>query len=487
MNTTRELPITVNTAGYFWEKHSCYDAQAEARRQAILAAPDAGLTPGEGGRYYYVSYRGDDAADGRTPETAWASVANLKNGDVVCENSVILFERGGVYRPVSLNLPQGVSVGAYGEGVKPCLYAGDKNYADPALWEATDKKHVWKVDVSGALVNSRYLPTDLGNIIFDHGRGVSSPGRRHAIAEMNKNFDYYFDLDARVAYVYLTKGNPGEVYDSIEMAPNEHTIMIRTHNHIVENLCIKYSGGHGVSTGGANNITVRNCEIGWIGGAVCGGVCRYGNGIELYNTTANCLVENNWIYQIFDAGYTHQSGEGPQDNIVVRGNLIEYSLYNIEMWSDTGETPERMKDILIEDNILRFAGYGFGTFNRIGYWTSSVWVSHISMNYNNSRCENTVIRNNVLDTSYRYEVCIYHPNDPDGRGPTITDNTWIQQRFYHPVSDADELGAHASVGRGAEGTHVKGDIHFYGCETQAEMEESVKHFDLRPKQIVLDK
>ncbi len=484
---TRELPITVNTAGYFWEKHSCYDNQAEQKRQDILATADSGLTPTGNGQYYYISYRGNDAADGHTAATAWATANNLKNADIVEEGSVILFERGGVYHGVSLNLPQGVSVGAYGEGVKPCLYAGDKNYADPALWSATEKKNVWSVDVSGALCNSRYLPTDLGNIIFDHGVAVTSPGRRHSLAELRKNYDYYFDLETKTAYVFVNLGNPGEVFSSIEMAPNEHTIMIRTDNHIVENLCIKYSGGHGVSTGGSNNIVVRNCEIGWIGGCICGKVCRYGNGIELYNTTADCVVENNWIYQCFDAGYTHQSGEGLQENIVIKGNLIEYCLYNIEMWSDTGETPEPMRNILIEDNILRFAGFGFGTFNRLPFYTSSVWTSHISMNYNNSDCENTVVKNNVFDTSYRYEVCIYHPNDPNGHGPVITDNTWIQQSFAFPSSDADEIGAAASVGRGEGGTHARKNIPIFGCATQEEMEASVRHFDLHPAAIILDK
>ncbi len=487
--TARELPVTVNTAGYFWEKHSCYDDKAEEKRLAILATADSGLAPTGDGKYYYVSYRGNDAADGHTIDTAWATVKNLKNGNIVEEGSVILFERGGVYHGVSLTLPQGVSVGAYGNGPKPCLYGGDKNYADPALWEATDKKNVWKVDVSGALMNCRYFAADIGNIIFDHGKAVTSVGRRRSIDELVKNFDYYFNPEAKAAYVFVNIGNPGEVFSSIEMAPSEHIIMMRNDNHVVENLCIKYTGAHGVSTAGSNHHTVRGCEIGWIGGCLCGpgGVCRYGNGIELYNTTADCVIENNWIYQCFDAGYTHQSGEGLQENIVIKDNLIEYCLYNIEIWSDTGATPEPMRNILIEGNILRFAGFGFGTLNRRPFSTSSVWTGHISMNYNTSVCENTVIKNNVLDTSFRYEVTIYHPNDPDGRGPVITDNTWIQQNFSFPASDADEIGTVACIGRSEGGTHARKNIPMYHCTTQAEMEDSVHHFDLHPTAIILDK
>ena len=106
------------------------DAAAEARRQAILSAEDALEVSGQ---TYYVSNDGDDAADGRTPETAWrtlarAGAAALRPGDGV------RFRRGDLFRGQLIARP-GVGYGAYGAGDKPRLYAWDFDLADPELWE----------------------------------------------------------------------------------------------------------------------------------------------------------------------------------------------------------------------------------------------------------------------------------------------------------------------------------------------------------------
>ncbi len=481
-----ELPVAIDTPDFYWG-HKRDDKTAEARRQAVLNAPDSGLVPGENGKTYYISYKGSDAADGLSAATAWATAKNLQKGSAVEENSVILFERGGVYRNVALELPQGVSVGAYGNGPKPQLLGGDKNYADEALWSDAGN-NIWYTDITDAVVNCpgiELIPSDIGNIIFDHGKLVAGEFKKHTLEELSKDGDFYSDPETNRLYLYSIKGNPARWHDSIELSPNYETIKIRTHNHIIENLCIRYSAS-GIGTAGSDNITVRGCEIGWIGGGRQYAT-RAGNGVTFFNTTDNCLVENNWIYQCFDAGYSHQSHLGAQTNITVRNNLIEYCVYNLEIWTPKDNRDMPMKDCLIEHNILRYAGFGFGSRRRIAYGTSTVWSSHISLNSNRSICDNVLIKNNILDTAFRYLVTVYYPNDPDGRGPTITDNTWIQQRFHRFINEVDELGTCAAVGRGEGGSTFKGDIPIFGCETQQEMETSVHHFDLHPTAIRLDK
>ncbi len=484
MPNTHESPVAINTPDYYWG-HPSYDKAAEAQRQAVLNAPDSGLTPAGDGKTYYISYRGNDAADGLTAATAWATASNLQKGLAVEEGSVILFERGGVYRNVALELKEGVSVGAYGNGPKPQLLGGDKDYADEALW-AQAGDNLWYTDVSDAVVNcpgTELIPNDIGNVIFDHGKIVISEHKKHTPDELTANYHFYSDPDTNRLYLYFERGNPAAWYDSIELAPNYETIKIRTHNHIIENLCIRYSAS-GIGTAGSDNITVRGCEIGWIGGGRQR-TTRAGNAITFFNTTDNCLVENNWIYQCFDAGYSHQSQLGAQTNITVRNNLIEYCVYNVEIWTPKDNREQPMKDCLLEHNIMRYAGYGFGSRRRIAYGTSTCWSAHVSLNSNKSICDNVQIRHNVFDTAYRYLVTVYHPNDPDGYGPTLSDNVWIQKPFHRPIDEVDILGADASVGRGEGGTHAKGDIPIYGCETQAEMEASVQHFDTNPTAIIL--
>ncbi len=477
-----EKPMTENTAGSRENSQaptSSYDAQAESHRLEIMNAPDSGLTPTDGGKTYYISYRGDDANDGLSAQTPWKTIKNLNNGAAAENGSVILFERNGVYRNVSLRLNKGVSVGAYGEGPKPQLLGSDKNYADESLWTQTSTPNVWQVTISNykCLFNESSGRSDIGNVIFDYGKVTTCEGKKLAIKDLTKDYQFYFDANTGILYLYLAGKNPAAGRESIEIAPNKHIIALRTPDHVIENVTMKYTGAHGISAAGISNVTVRGCEIGWIGGAILSGVFeRYGNGIEFFNTTSDCLVENNWIYQCFDAGYTNQSRSGMQKNITVKNNLIEYCIYNIELWCP--KTPDQaMKDCTYENNILRYAGYGFGTFNRPG--GGSQYVAHITFNINTTYCDNVVIKGNVLDTSYRYLVNITKPNGPNE--PIIEGNTWIQSNFsYAGSKDTDPAGTTAVVGR-----LESGDI--LGCGTQATMEASVKKFDKAPVTITLDK
>ncbi len=476
--TDYEKPVTEDTADYRDPHSSSYDAQAEARRQEILNTADSELKPADGANTYYISFKGDDANDGLSKKTPWKTTKNLNNGSSAEAGAVILFERGGVYRNVSLRLNPGVSVGAFGEGPKPQLLGSDKDYADENLWTKTSTPNVWQVTIENykPLFSESSNKADVGNIIFDHGKKTSGEQKCIFAKDLQSDYDFCFDADTGKLSLYLSTGNPAAVHSSIEMAPNKHILCLRNSDHIIENLCIKYTGAHGISAAGTSNITVRGCEIGWIGGAILSGVFeRYGNGIEFFNTTSDCVVENNWIYQCYDAGYTNQSKSGMQKNITVKNNIIEYCLYNIELWCP--KTPDQaMKDCTYENNILRFAGFGFGTFKRPG---GTPWVSHITFNSNDTYCDNVVIKGNVLDTSYRYLMNITKPNGQNE--PIIEGNTWIQSNYTLAGSQkTDPKGTTASIGT-LENTGVQ------ECTTQAIMEASVKKFDKAPVSITLDK
>lgn len=113
--------------------------EAAAWREAILTsatqiARDATFVPGE--TYtetaYYVSNSGNDQNDGRSPDSAWATLdrvnaASLKYGDAV------FFERGGVWRDTTVETKEGVTYSAYGEGAKPRICASPENGGDPSL------------------------------------------------------------------------------------------------------------------------------------------------------------------------------------------------------------------------------------------------------------------------------------------------------------------------------------------------------------------
>lgn len=372
----------------------------------------------QSGRVFYVSQSGNDDNNGLTPNCAWKTLKNITaDAEILCVGDIVLFERNGIYRG-SMKLVTGVTYSAYGKGKKPQLYGSLLNYAQKELWEGTAQNNVWKLHVGPI--------KDVGNIVFEHGKIC---GTKRLENKLFNDFEFWHSIDEEAIYLHLESGNPGDEFEDIEVCYNEHIMWGNkqyTKDILIENLCLKYTGAHGICfCHGSENITVRNCEIGFIGGSMMNEEVRYGNGFEVVDGCTNILVENNWVYQCYDAGITHQSSFQPgciQKNIVFRGNLIEYCNYSIEYY--VSNEHGIIEDTVYENNILRYAGFGFGSENRIGSDTSV--LSHICCYSRMMPSKNFVIRNNVLDTSLRFLTAIGCTNDKEGLGPTMVGNHYIQ-------------------------------------------------------------
>lgn len=421
-----------------------------------------------GGRIFYVSEKGNDEKDGLTPESAWKTIKRV-NADAgeVAYGDTVLFERGGIYRG-STKLISGVTYGSYGQGEKPCLYGSLRNYAEESLWEATSTEHIWKLNVG--------TMKDIGNLVFDHGKAWAMKRLEMTLSE---DFDFWHDQEGQELYLYSSTGNPGLVYEDIEVCSNDHIMYGPTQymkDILIENLCLKYTGAHGICfRHGSKNITVRNCEIGYIGGSMLDETVRYGNGFEVVDGCCDILVENNWVYQCYDAGITHQSSFQPgcvQENIVFRGNLIEYCNYSIEYY--VSEENGIIEDTVYENNILRYAGFGFGSENRIGSDTSV--LSHICCYSRMMPSKNFIIRNNVLDTSLRFLTAIGCTNDKEGLGPTMVGNHYIQSSNQEGNVELIKLWEQERKERVA-----------ISIRSQEEMESVVSRIDMKPGVVVLKK
>ena len=90
-------------------------AAFERRIAEIRATPNMAVPVGAERRY--LSESGSDAADGKTPATAWRTTARLEKENLA-PGSFVLFERGGVYRG-GFRASKGVTYTAYGKGAKP--------------------------------------------------------------------------------------------------------------------------------------------------------------------------------------------------------------------------------------------------------------------------------------------------------------------------------------------------------------------------------
>ncbi len=473
-----------NTATLFWEQHSSYDDEAEKKRLEIVNSKSIVTTAKDGKTTFYISESGDDANDGRSPETAWKSTANLWNYSWFNYGDVVLFERGGIYRNAHFVMMNGLSYGAYGVGDKPALYGSAYNYANKSFWQETAIQNVWKVELESEITN-------IGNIVFDFGKFCGNYLRDN---NLQNDFDFWEDAENHCLYLYYSKGNPGEQFEDIEICDGRNILSGGPNSNIkVDNLCIRYTGAHGISfNNGSKNNTITNCEIGYIGGSELKGYSnfvRYGNGIEFYGTTDNATIDNCWVYQCYDAGLTCQGTNSIFTDILFSNNLVEYCQYNIELWLgdealkyDGNNINDNSKFVnsVFEDNILRFAGYNFQYNNRLGSNTSAA-ACISAYDFCLPSDENTVIRNNVFDTSYRYLVSIIKPNTVNG--PKITDNIWITNSYKNDETNVlGNIPTVACVGQ----TRHNNDRNTLYANDLSTMQESVKTIDLNPKSVVFD-
>jgi len=444
------------------------DALASARRQAILESADELVIPGQ---TYYVSADGSDENDGRTPETAWRSLQRVSQAALQVGDGV-LFRRGDVFRGSVLTRP-GVCYGAYGTGEKPRLYGWDRNLADPALWTLADAKHhIWQM-------NEPIL--DSGTLVFNHGHRhcrkliPSYIGGRFVCRndesrpfdmaqEMTQDLDLYWHFDSILTtrpskgetfpipemgpesygtlYLRCDAGNPGALFESIEALPRRAMFQVGENSRVrIDNLCLKYIGLHAIAAGGScvRGLHVTNCEIGWIGGTIQhylgtdpnypqggrGTVTRFGNGVEIYGGCEDYLVENCWIYQAYDAGITHQITTGGRhyelNNIRYAGNLVENCVYGIEYFLEKtqGDATSSMNHVLMEDNILRLSGYGWGQ-QRHNTDTPALIKG---WSYENTASD-FIIRKNVFDRC-AYRMLHLVAREPASL-PAMEGNTYVQ-------------------------------------------------------------
>lgn len=383
---------------------------ADRRKQEILSAKDNFSVTGT---KYYVSAQGSDANDGLSPETAWKTTKKVTAmADSLQYGDAVLFRRGDVFRG-NVRLASGVTYAAYGSGEKPRIYGGSKNLSDPALWIEVDaQNHIWQL-------NEETL--DIGTIVFNDGEYHSYKhipsyveGRFVCRDDISKPFivsdalkndlDLFWYYDKKTTtrpskgqdfpiphlgddsfgtlYLRCNKGNPGEVFKSIEPVVRLHGLKVGKSNDVhIDNICLRYFAQHAIAADGhTKNLHVSNCEIGWIGGSIQhyngndpnypegprGSVTRYGNGIEVYGGCENFLVENCYIYQCYDAGITHQiTTEGKfykHENVVYRNNVVDTCVYAIEYFLNKtdGDTESYMRGIEFSGNILQRSGYGWG-------------------------------------------------------------------------------------------------------------------------------
>lgn len=370
------------------------DAAAATLRNEILntASDLSSIT----GTTYYVSEAGSDNNSGLSPAAPVKTLGKV-NSLTLQPGDGVLFRRGDLWRGC-IKVKDGVTYSAYGEGPKPRFY----NSIDVA------KEGSWTYKGNNIYQYSQTIPhsEDVGNLIFNDGADGCAykvvlrrdylgngyhPDTMQPFSgwqDLSRDRDMFHDKNTGKLYLCSTAGNPATRWTSIEAAKKGNTFDGFNNNWIscvIDNLCIKYTGSHGVGMGHVNQLTVTNCEIGWIGGSLQNDngddilpnpgeysrPVRYGNGVEIWGVCNSFKVAHNYIHQVYDAAISPQYktestafGELLFKNVSFTDNLIEKSVYAIEYWISVPSEKDLQsgfRDFLIRGNIMRMAGeYGWG-------------------------------------------------------------------------------------------------------------------------------
>ena len=448
-----------------------YDEGAKTLRNEILNAPNTeDIYDLTGKKVVRIS-----------KDTTWKNVRSYIRTARETGNNVILLERGGCWRvgcAEDLYVNSGVILGCYGEGEKPKLYGSSKNYAGDEGWKrSASNENIWTIKLD--------KNNDVGNIVFDE---IACLGvRKWTLDDVKKTYDFYFNASSRVLYLYYPDDLTTDFTD-IEIGQRA-TILQMYGNSVVDNLCLCYTGSFAITAGHQiNNVTVTNCEIGFIGGSQHHDDVRYGNGIQLGMGSNDSTIKHNWVYQCYDAGITFQSWsiynsdgsvqrkDSSYHNLEISENLIEFCCYNIEFFTTNYEengSYSDYKDIRIINNVLRFSGYEWAYKQRPdpkmcsqirgGQWA---WVPDT---------EDFVITGNVFDCAGSNTV-FWWWNDPargfnhnvDHPGLTVEHNTFYVIKPF----TSDKSGV------------VFKDYSSLTIYSEADAREAIAKFDKNPTAVV---
>ena len=282
------------------------------------------------------------------------------------------------------------------------------------------------------------LSADVGNVIFDHGKTTGV--KKWTEGELRRDGDYFYDaLSWQVKL--RSEQHPATRHQSIELALRKHIIDQGGRGYVTyENLDLRYGAAHGIGGGNTHHITVRACDLSYIGGGHQltrpeGTPVRFGNGIEFWSSARDCLVEDCRLWEIYDAALTNQGdGTNVQENITYRRNVIWNSEYSFEYWNRGPASLTR--NIVFEHNTCADAGYGWGHRQR-----PDPNGRHLMFYDNGAVTTNVVIRYNVFCHAADSLLRLH------GRDWTVAltmdYNCWFQSRGAVLLWDRETVGADA--------------------------------------------
>ena len=344
---------------------------AHAIMLAALCVGAAAVLPAAGGETRYLSAVGDDAADGRTPETAWRTLGRMSRG--LPSGGTARLRCGDVFygtlKPCAgPDADHPTTVTSYGEGPRPVLSGLKILKNDPSLWTSSIHDR-WSFDLRNpsnftGVASAEGTP---GFLLVD---GEVKPWFKFCSADLNGDWDFT-ESDGRLI-VHLVE-NPAVAAKDIRVAVKVNALIFSSNTQI-SNIAVRATGAHGMYGGWGKkavceHVRISDCEFENIGGSELGVISglrmRYGNGVEFGSNCRDAVVERCSFRNIYDVAMTMQGLPSVCSwrDIHFRNCRVEDSSQAFEVWcqkAPKGIGFERCS--FVSNTVCRVGGgWGFAT------------------------------------------------------------------------------------------------------------------------------
>jgi len=267
--------------------------------------------------------------------------------------------------------------------------------------------------------------------------------KKWTLDALEENGDFWYDIASRRVFL-KSDANPGKKYASIEAVLRPHCCEIVGNDVVVENLALTHTGAHGVSVDDAERVVIRDCDFDWIGGGdLYGGGgegkrVRFGNGVQFWNKSIDCLVERCKFSRVYDTATTAQGpDQSVSRNLTIRDCVIWRCEQAFEIWFSDEETI--LEGCVFERNLCVDCGRDWSHVQRpdkiatpiLGYGLTCAKVD-------------VTIRENVFCDSSEYFIKFWHDRVGEYH---IDDNVyWVWKDREHFQGDK-YFGFDASHGK----------------------------------------
>ncbi len=420
------------------------------------------------GTKYYVSNSGSDDNDGKTPETAFATLEKI-NSISVNKGDLVLFERGSTWRGI-LSTRSGVDYSAYGEGHKPLIMNSEDGKT--GTWTLTETANVWEY-------SEKITAKDVGSIVFDFGTDKECYADKFDTKSKLKK-DYQFVHMGSTAndrpinqklYLYSTV-DPNTAFETIDISLSGSNISLPNNadDIHINNIEFRYGGNPYWSNTGCTNITMSYCISSFAGGMYDNNNTRLGGGGGSWLKCDNLVFDHCFFYEQFDSGVTPQHvgtyGESDKEisvfkNFITKDCLFDKCEYTLEFFqSQTGTTEDRYENLYFGYNFCRNGGYGFGDKP-----SASAYVK--SWGHENT-CYDSVIEYNVFDRAAATSIEVKN-KDQKGTGdrdkylPTLKNNIYIQaeKKKFADLNSGTYKYTKEDIGKLNASGFDQGSVHFF--------------------------